>query len=204
MGPDETLGAGVDADDSTGSVSDRLGERVRDLRTSCGMSQAELAAAAREYGAGDSLSEDVVGFLESGRRRQGRRTRLFALDELLPLAAALGVTPLELLGEDAARAFVGDSGAVRFECPKCAASKAVMEQATREDLARLEPFSPLEVTLVETAYRLASAIDSTADARALPALTKELRATVQELGLGRRRAEKPSDDDDFDDLDELD
>jgi hypothetical protein len=57
---------------------------------------------------------------------------------------------------------------------------------------RLGELSPLETTLVETAYRLAEAIDDGEDPRALPALTKELRATVQELGAGRRRAEKPA------------
>lgn len=186
------------------SLSDRLGTRIRDLRTRVGLSQEDLAAAARDAGAGDGFTATVVGAMESGRRREGRRTRLFTLDELLPLAAALEVSPLELLGDDSAQLFVGESGAVRFECPKCAARTDAMERVTREDLAQLEPFSPLEVTLVETAYRLAKAIDATEDARALPALTKELRATVQEIGVGRRRAEKPSDDDDFGDLDELD
>jgi hypothetical protein len=98
--------------------------------------------------------------------------------------------------------FVGESGTVSVECPKCAAGMGGMERATRDDLARLGELSPLETTLVETAYRLAEAIDAGEDARALPGLTKELRATVQELGAGRRRTEKPSDDDDFGDLDE--
>lgn len=186
------------------SISDRLAERIRDLRTRVGWSQEELAAAAREVGAGDSMTGTVVGFMESGRRREGRRTRLFTLDELLPLAAALEVSPLELLGADSAELFVGESSAVRFECPKCEAAAGGMERATREDLARLGTLSTLETTLVEAAYRLAEAIDTADDPRALPALTKELRATVQELGAGRRRAEKPSDEDDFGDLDDPD
>lgn len=185
-------------------ISDRLAERVRDLRTSAGMSQAELAEAAREHGAGESFTETVVGFMESGRRREGRRTRLFTLDELLPLAAALEVSPLELLGEDSAQLFVGDTGAARFECPSCSTSPGPLERTVREDLAGLAELATLEPTLVETAYRLAAAIDDARGegARALPALTKELRATVQELGAMRRRTEKPSDDDDFGDLDE--
>lgn len=186
------------------SISDRLAERIRDLRTRAGWSQEELAAAAREVGAGESMTGTVVGFMESGRRREGRRTRLFTLDELLPLAAALEVSPLELLGADSAELFIGERSAVRVECPKCEAGAGGMERATREDIARLGDLSPLETTLVEAAYRLAAAIDEGGDPRALPALTKELRATVQELSAGRRRAEKPSDEDDFGDLDDPD
>lgn len=183
------------------SISDKLAERLRDLRTRVGMSQADLAAAAREHGAGGSFTEDVVSDIESGRRRGGRRVRLFTLDELLPIAAALEVSVLELLGEDSARLFVGERDAVRFECAKCEAGVGEMERVTREDLARLGELDKLETTLVETAFRLAKAIDDTADGRALPALTRELRATVQELAAGRRRTEKPPEDD-FDDLDD--
>lgn len=186
------------------AISDRLGEQIRDLRTQAGMSQGDLAAAARDAGAGDSFTADVVSWMESGRRKEGRRTRLFTLDELLPLAAALEVSPLELLGDDSAQLFVGDSGLAQFTCPECRAGVGGMERVTRDDLERLGGLSPLETTLVETAYRLAKAIDDTQDARALPALTKELRATVESIAAGRRRAEKPSDDDDFGDLDDPD
>lgn len=186
------------------TLSDRLADRIRDLRTRVGMSQEDLADAARLAGAGESFTATVVGAMESGRRRGGRRTRLFTLDELLPLAAALEVSPLELLGGDSVGLFVGESAAVRVECPKCAAGMGGMERVTRDDLARLGELSPLETTLVETAYRLASAIDDGEDPRALPALTKELRATVQELGAGRRRTEKPPEEDPFGDLDEPD
>jgi hypothetical protein len=167
------------------------------------MSQEELAAAAREAGAGDSMTGTVVGFMESGRRREGRRTRLFTLDELLPLAAALEVSPLELLGSDSAELFVGESSSVRVECPSCLASPGPVETVTRADLGQLGELSTLEPTLVETAYRLAAAIDEASGeaAKALPALTRELRATVQELSAGRRRKAEP-DDDDFGDLDE--
>jgi hypothetical protein len=79
-----------------------------------------------------------------------------------------------------------------------------MERITREDLARLGELLPLETTLVEAALTLAKAIDETSDVRALPNLTKELRATVQELAAGRRRAEKPAEDDPFGNLDEPD
>lgn len=189
--------------DADSSLSDRLGERIRDLRTRAGMSQEDLAEAARSAGADDTLSGSVVGFLETGRPRAGRRTRLFALDELLPLAAALEVSPLELLGSDSAELFIGDRGDVRIECPSCLASPGPVETVVREDLAKLGDLATLEPTLVETAYRLAAAIDEARGdaARALPALTKELRACVEQLAAGRRRQAEPEDDD-FGDLDE--
>lgn len=186
---------------SDSSISDRLGERIRDLRTRSGMSQEDLAQAARDAGAGDTFSASVVGFLETGRRDSGRRTRLFALDELVPIAAALEVSPLELLG-DTGQLFVGETSSIPVRCPGCAARAGGMEDVTRADLGRLGELSPLETTLVEAAYRLAAAIDAGEEPRVLPALTKELRATVQELSAGRRRAEKPSEDDDFGDLDD--
>jgi transcriptional regulator with XRE-family HTH domain len=190
--------------DADSSFSDRLGARIHDLRTRSGLSQEDLAAAAREHGADDSFSGKVVGFLENGRRQAGRRTRLINLDEILPLASALEVTPLELLG-DAGQLFVGDSGTVKVECPRCASEAGGLEKATRADLARLGELKELETTLVETAFRLAKAIDDGEDPKALPALTKELRATVQELGAGRRRAEKPPEEEDpFGDLDDPD
>ena len=184
-------------------VSDRLGERVRDLRERVGMSRDELASAARDAGAGEQFSAAVVGFIETGRRQDGRRTRLAALDELLPLAVALEVSPLELLGSDSAQLFIGESGAARVECPSCLASPGPVESVTRSDLAQLGELSTLEPTLVETAYRLAAAIDEARGeaARALPALTKELRSCVEQLAAGRRRTQEP-DEDDFGDLDD--
>lgn len=185
------------------SLSDRLGDRIRDLRTRAGWSQEDLATEARAKGAGDTFSGAVVGFLETGRRQDGRRTRFCALDELIPLAAALEVSPLELLGTDSAQLFVGDSGAARIECPSCLASPGPVETVVRADLAELGDLTTLEPTLVETAYRLAAAIDEARGeaAKALPALTRELRATVEQLAAGRRRQAEP-DDDDFGDLDE--
>lgn len=184
-------------------ISDRLGERIRDLRERVGMTRDELASAAREAGAGEQFSAAVVGFIETGRRQEGRRTRLAALDELLPLAAALEVSPLELLGSDSAELFVGASGVARVECPSCLASPGPVETVTRADLAELGELTLMEPTLVETAFRLASAIDEARgeQVRALPALTKELRGTVEQIAAGRRRTQEP-DEDDFGDLDD--
>lgn len=183
------------------TLSDQIADRVRDLRERAGLSRDELAEAARIQGASDDFTSQALAFLENGRRKDGVRTRLFGLDEVFALAAGLEVSPIELLGETA-QLFVGDTTSITLECPRCIAGAGGMEKVTRADLNRLGDLSPLESTLVETAYRLARAIDEGEDTRALPALTKELRATVQELGAGRRRREKPEDEDeDFGDLD---
>jgi transcriptional regulator with XRE-family HTH domain len=182
------------------AVSDQIADRVRDLRNRAGLTREQVAEAAREAGAAEDFTHHVLGFLENGRPKDGVRTRLFALDEVFALAAALEVSPLELLG-DSAQMFVGDTHTVAVECPRCAAGMGGMEKVAREDLGRLGDLSPLETTLVEAAYRLAAAIDTGEEPRVLPALTKELRATVQELSAGRRR-EPSAPEDDFSDLDD--
>jgi transcriptional regulator with XRE-family HTH domain len=182
------------------TLSEQIADRVRDLRNRAGLSREQLAESARAHGAAEDFTHQSVAFLENGRRQDGVRTRLFSLDEMWALAEALEVTPLELLGGDAPL-FVGDTHQVSVECPRCKAEAGGMERATRQDLEGLGELSTLELTLVEAAYRLAEAIDAAEDARALPALTKELRACVEQLSAGRRRQEKP-DEDDFGDLDD--
>lgn len=148
----------------------------------------------------------MLRFLETGRRDSaGVRTRLFALDEVWALALALEVSPLELLG-DTAGMFVGDRTdvTVAVKCPTCVSRTGGLEDVTRADLRLLGDLSPLEATLVETAYRLAAAIDAGEEPRALPALTKELRAAVEQLSAGRRRVPPPPPEDDFGDLDDPD
>ncbi len=181
------------------SISDVIGERIRDLRTRAGMGRDELAAAARAAGAAESLTAAVVGFLETGRRgKDGRRTRDFAVDELLALAAALEVSPLELLGDQAARIVGADVG-------RAAREPGELETAVRkdiEDLAELdgEQFEP---SLAQTAYILARAIDAGGgpEGRQLHALTKDLRATLEAIAAGRRGEELPDPaDDEFGDM----
>jgi transcriptional regulator with XRE-family HTH domain len=64
------------------SDRERLGQRVRQLRTARGWTQEELAARA-------SLHPTYVGSVERGERNLG-------LDNLIKLARALGVRPGEL------------------------------------------------------------------------------------------------------------
>jgi hypothetical protein len=74
-------------------------------------------------------------------------------------------------------------------------------EVTSDDLAELGELSTLEPTLVAGALRLAAAIDETGDAKALPALVRELRATLEQIAAGRRRTETPEGDP-FGDLDD--
>lgn len=178
------------------SIGPVIRDQIRDLRARAGMSRDELAVAARDYGAPDDFTANVVGFLERGRRGP-------TVVELLAIAQALEVSPLELLG-DQANAFVGD-GPAAAECPSCGGQPGRLEQTTRDDLKALGDLMPIEPTLVETAYRLAAAVDAATGeaAAALPRLTKELRATLEQIRAGRRAADPADDeDDDLGDLDE--
>ncbi|WP_319460078.1 helix-turn-helix transcriptional regulator [Micromonospora sp. RTP1Z1] len=184
-------------------ISDVIGQRIRDLRERAGMSREDLAAAASEAGAPAGLTGTVIRFLETGRPgRDGQRTRYFTLDELAALAAGLEVTPMELLGDQAVL-FVGQAGRPAA-CPTCAAGVGEMTRVVREDVDKLGELGELEPTLVATALRLAGAIDgATGEAAArLHLLTRELRATVEQLTAARRRDEPDDDDEDeFGDLD---
>ncbi|HEY0644162.1 MAG TPA: helix-turn-helix transcriptional regulator [Nocardioides sp.] len=180
------------------SIGTVIRDQIRDLRERAGMSRPELAETARQYGAPDDFSQHVVRFLEVGRRGP-------TVVELIALAQALEVSPLELLG-DQADAFIGTAPAPQIQCPTCAGEAGRLEQVTRDDLKTLGDLHALEPTLVETAYRLAAEIDRARGeaARELPKLTKELRATLDQIAAGRRAKEPPDGADDDDDLDDLD
>jgi len=71
-----------------------------------------------------------------------------------------------------------------------------VETAVRDDIGELGDLVGLEPSLAATAHRLAQAIDDGEDERQLPALAKELRATLKALMDGRVE----EDDDEFGDL----
>ncbi|MEW1719786.1 hypothetical protein [Streptomyces sp. NPDC093109] len=75
-----------------------------------------------------------------------------------------------------------------------------VETAVREDIEAIGGLAGVEPTLAEMAYRLAVDIDGGGgdEGRLLPALNKELRATLKQLLEGR-----PAEDED-DDLADLD
>jgi transcriptional regulator with XRE-family HTH domain len=171
-------------------------DQIRDLRERSGYSREELAERAREHGAPEKFTAAVVGFLERGRRG-------LAVDELFALAGAFEVSPLELLGE-AAGAFIGGGPSPAGGCPTCDPDEpGRQESVTRADLDKLGSLAVLEPTLVETAIRLAREIDrARGDAVVqLPRLTKELRATIEQIAAGRRVTADPDEDEELDEDD---
>lgn len=78
------------------SVSDVVAAKVKDLRHSYGWSTDELAARCAEIGYPE-ISQNVIENIESGRRRNGERTRSVTVDELFALAKALQCVPAYLL-----------------------------------------------------------------------------------------------------------
>jgi len=164
----------------TATASERLACNVRELREKRQLSFRDLEAKLREHG--KSILASGLLKLERGERRTD-------VDELIALAATLGVGVPELLGLEETTPV------------ERAPIVSSVESVTRNDLAELGELSTLEPTLVETAFRLAAAIDQSGDDRALPGLTKELRATIEQLAAGRRRT-ADVDEDEFADLDE--
>jgi transcriptional regulator with XRE-family HTH domain len=176
-------------------ISAAVRDRIRDLRERAGLGRDELAERAREHGATE-MTANVVGFLERGRRG-------LTLEELLTLAQALEVSPLELLG-DQAEVFVGPAG----PCPRCA-SRSDEEDADelvatiRADVVGLGELAPLEASLTALAIQAAS------DADQLPVGDKErrlnradARAALGQIAAGRQRAQPDVvEEDDLDDLD---
>lgn len=72
-----------------------------------------------------------------------------------------------------------------------------VEKSVRDDVDQLGDLVGIEASLAEAAYRLSTAIDEVDEARNLPGLVKELRATLKQLTDGR----VDGDDDDLGDLD---
>ncbi|MFG3709201.1 helix-turn-helix domain-containing protein [Micromonospora sp. NPDC047670] len=169
-------------------------DRIRDLRERAGLGRDELAERAREYGAPESMTANVVGFLERGRRG-------LTLEELLALAGALEVTPLELLGDQAA-VLIGEGQVEAPVCPSCGGEAGQLEATVRGDVGKLGELGPLEETLTKTAIRLAAEIDGLhgEGVKELPRLTRELRSAVEQILAGRRTVPDPDDEDDLDDL----
>lgn len=71
-------------------VSDYVAEKIREARKARGWTTDELAERC-------SLTGNIIENIESGRRRNGERTRDVTIDELFEISKALGVGPLKLL-----------------------------------------------------------------------------------------------------------
>lgn len=78
--------------------SDVVGVRIREVRRRRGWTAANLAERCAEIGAAE-ITASVVNDLETGRRdkRTGRRRRNVSVDEVLALAYALDVAPVQLV-----------------------------------------------------------------------------------------------------------
>lgn len=120
-----------------GTVSDIVAAAIRDTRKKRGWKVADLADRCAELGGGaEALTENVIENIESGRRRNGRRTRDITVDELLAIAAALGVPPASLfptLGD-------GPGGVeVLYGLDDAIAGLQAARQTIEERLRRSEP-----------------------------------------------------------------
>jgi hypothetical protein len=178
---------------------------IKAYRVEHKLTRAEFAAAAWEKGAPQDFTATVVGALETGRRSAGGRRREITLDELVILAATMGAMPLEVLGEHATAYGVDGEPA---PCPRCSTTgrrPGPVEAAVRADLEEFGDLLRPEPSLAATALVLAEAIDTGGDGgRLLPRLTKELRATLEQI-VASRRGLDPGDDDFDDELgDDLD
>jgi transcriptional regulator with XRE-family HTH domain len=86
----------------TNQSSDLVAARIQALRQSRGWSARDLARRCAELGA-NQLTASVIANIETGRRdASGRRRRDVSVDELLTLALALEVPPLDLIQISAA------------------------------------------------------------------------------------------------------
>lgn len=95
--PEISYGYGMKPGEAAQQASDVAGERIRIARERRGWSQAQLAAACATAGAPE-LTKQVVGTIERGRRsKDGTRTRLLTVEEVIAFAAALAVPPVWLL-----------------------------------------------------------------------------------------------------------
>ncbi|MFE6816024.1 helix-turn-helix domain-containing protein [Streptomyces sp. NPDC057677] len=191
---------------SIGPAGQHVAQAVARLREARSWDQAALVA--RLAAEGLAVSQPILSRVEAGTRRVD-------VDELLALAVALGVAPAALLppvATDAAPSSPGGRRGVSADLVVVDELGAV-STALAEDLDELGDLTGMEPTLAATAVRLAELVDGgqpvpcdecghlvrgLADARTLPQLTRELRATVAALLEGRT-----VDDDDDDDLGDL-
>ncbi|WP_107425716.1 helix-turn-helix domain-containing protein [Streptomyces sp. CB02009] len=191
---------------SIGPAGQHVAQAVARLREARSWDQAALVA--RLATEGLAISQPILSRVEAGTRRVD-------VDELLALAVALGVAPVALLPPVVTDAAPSGPGGMRG----VSAGLVVVDElgavstALAEDLDELGDLTGMEPTLAATAVRLAELVDGgqpvpcdecghlvrgLADARTLPQLTRELRATVAALLEGRT-----VDDDDDDDLGDL-
>ncbi|MFF6836020.1 helix-turn-helix domain-containing protein [Streptomyces sp. NPDC012438] len=193
---------------SIGPAGQHVGRAVARVREARSWDQAELVA--RLAAEGLALSQPILSRVEAGTRRVD-------VDELLALAVALGVAPSSLLPAHSAPEPAGPGGLRGVSVVGVVLDEAdpvgPVSAALADDIEQLGDLVGMEPTLAATAVRLAELVDGgrhfpceecghlvrgPVDAKTLPQLTRELRATVAALLEGRA-----VDDDDDDGLDDL-
>nr|WP_079277571.1 helix-turn-helix transcriptional regulator [Streptomyces sp. CB03234] len=169
-----------------GEAGARVAAQVAACRQRRGWDQQTLAARVSE--SGRPMSTSVLGKIEASARRVD-------VDDLVAIAAALGVRPARLLTDTDQDQEDPDPFAE-------ASAPGMVRRRVLEDidaLGPLEDLDPTAPTLAAVAVRLAQEIDAPASlGNSLHALAKELRAVLAELrGLAPK---EPHDDDDLGDL----
>ncbi|MBK3625929.1 helix-turn-helix transcriptional regulator [Streptomyces sp. MBT49] len=166
-----------------GEAGEHLAAAIAAQRQRRGWDQRYLAE--QVTAAGRTMSTSVLGKVESGARRVD-------VDDLVAIAAALGVPPQQLLP--------GDHDAVPdpFEA---ASAPGQVKARVLEDIAALGDLEALDITaptLAAIAVRLATEVDAPVSlGSSLQGLSKELRQVLAEL---RSLSPEEPDDDDDDDL----
>jgi len=164
-------------------VSDRIAARALDLRERLKLTRANVVDAMHRAG----FDRATVASL---RNLEDRRRREVGVDELVALAAALDVTPAELLDDS-----LDLAPGIAAPAP---ATRSGVSAAVVDDIAALGDLVGVEPSLAAAAVVLAAAIDAGPEPKTLPALVKELRAVLDDLRDGRVDT---SGDDDLDGLD---
>ncbi|MFE2559887.1 helix-turn-helix domain-containing protein [Streptomyces sp. NPDC059352] len=188
-----------------GPAGVHVGNAVARLREARSWDQEALGE--RLADEGRPMSQPILSRVEAATRRVDA-------DDLVAIAAAFGVPVAVLLPPDAAASAPSGTGSVRGATPSLVIldELGAVSAALAEDIEELGDLTGMEPTLAATAVRLAELVDGgrpvpcedcgalvrgVTDARTLPQLTRELRATVAALLEGRT---VDGDDDDLGDL----
>lgn len=120
------------------AIERRYGERVRDLRTAAGLSQAVLAEKLGQAG-GPSMNHSNLAKLERGTRGVG-------LGEAFLLARVLGTTLSAVLGDDDALAAEAEAIAAEREAAELSARAAEARERARAARSRRGTVSGVPLT----------------------------------------------------------
>ena len=147
--------------------SKSVAERVVEARKARGWGRGELAEAL-------GWPAEAVRRIETGRAA-------VSIDDLAPLAAALGTSVIALLTEPGADAPEAVVTVTRHYCERCLGKVGEVESLVRIDLAALDGVIGLNRGLAAQAIVLAAAMDECPDPPKLAVLSRELRMVIDTL-----------------------